>query len=130
MSEEPLCDHTEDPYVTDFEIEQCIGAHERKNEKLPRYPKMHPLSKRPSRKNASPNCGPSNKNDIYCNGVVDMTLIRRYDGQLGEDEYPKINSFLSYAVIYFNSRVNAKDKTWERHCEESHGGGIFTIRIV
>jgi hypothetical protein len=129
-SQEPLFDYAETPCVTVFDADQWLGEDERKKEKLPRYPEIHPLSKRSSRSNASSNWDPSNKNDIYCNGVVDMTLPRRYDGQLGEDQYPNINSFLTYAVMHFDLLVDVQEKLWERYYEESHSGGIFTIRIV
>lgn len=129
-SQEPLIDDAETPDITIFDAEQWVGEAEREEEKLPRYPEINPLSKRSSRSNASSKWDPSSKNDIYCNGVVDMTLRRRYDGQLGEDQYPNINSFLTYAVMHFDLLVHVQEKLWERYYEESHSGGIFTIRIV
>lgn len=129
-SQEPLFDYTEDRCFNIFEAEQWIGKYEKGREKFPRYPEIHPLSKRSSTSTASSNWDSSNKNDIYCNGVVDMTLRLRYDGQLDEDQYPNINSFLTFAVMHFDLVVRVHERQWERYFEESHGGGIFTIRIV
>jgi hypothetical protein len=49
---------------------------------------------------------------------------------MDEEEYPNINSFLSFAFVYYEWEILQRGKERDWQYEESHGGGIFTIRIV
>lgn len=67
----------------------------------------------------------SREDDRYCNGVVDKTLTARYADGLRRNDYPQIESFLSY--IADSEKLGILS---DQFYEERHGGGYFTIQII
>jgi len=118
--------------ITIFEVKQVFNEYEEEREKLSKLPKIIPLSKRPLRNTVSDSSsrGQPATHDKYCNGAIDLTVAHRYENQLEYEDYPNIDSFLTFITIHFEIFVCPNPEYWSKFYEECHGGGIFTIRIV
>ncbi|KAF2806431.1 HET-domain-containing protein [Mytilinidion resinicola] len=89
---------------------------------------MVDLTKAANRDGTISQSGQSKKDDFYCNGMMNTTLLERYGDDM-RHIYPKIHSFLVMTFIRFNSD-REEGKLCEELYEEHHGNGYFTFRIV
>jgi hypothetical protein len=119
-------------FVTAFDVAEALDIIHKEMETLPKLPEIKPLSNRPQPNTVkhSSTRGHPDQHDIYCNGVIDVTLGYRYNDQLDPQMYPNINSILFFVGMHFELVVCPNKELWERFYEESHGSGIFTIRVV
>jgi hypothetical protein len=113
-------------YFTAFDLQQLLEVAENEKETLPRFSNLRPLCWMPSEADQSPHGDDSDEHDKFSNGLVDWTLLRRYEDQMDEEEYPNINSFLSFAFVHYEGEILQREKECDWQYEESHGGGIFT----
>jgi len=130
--QESLFDHKVELRTVEFEIIQVIERANREEEQIPKLPELVPLSKRPDMVTKPSSGDHLGEDDKFCNGLVDMTLGSRYEGQLDDEDYLNINSLLFYVKLHFELFFQRNSNTWERdqYYEISHGDGIFTVRIV
>ena len=124
--EEAIVNHC----FTAFDLQQAFGEGKDEEKILPKFPRIFPLSSRLDEVDQSSNEDDSNEDDKFSNGLVDWTLLRRYEGQMHEEDYPNIHSFLGFAVVHYEDKLLPKKEEYDWQWEECHGGGIFTIRIV
>ncbi|KAF7507555.1 hypothetical protein GJ744_010346 [Endocarpon pusillum] len=72
---------------------------------------------------------PLNQDDPYHHGDIDIKLGNRYVDELDEDDYPQINSLLTFIEIIAGCQEDdgyLSDGKWGTY----HGDGYFTLEIV
>jgi hypothetical protein len=132
-SPSPLLGNDEEAWrdhcFTVFDLQQLFEEADNEKETLPKFSDLRPLSWMPDEADQSPHEDHLDEHDKFSNGLIDWTLLRRYEDQMDEEDYPNINSFLAFTLIYYEGVIlEKKECDWQY--EESHGDGIFTIRVV